>query len=93
MDGYAINANDIPDEGELTLTLVGTAWAGKPYVDEVTSGSAVRIFTGAIMPAGADTVVIQEHVTATDKQVTIAHDVQAGRNVRAAGEDLSLIHI
>ena len=88
MDGYAINASDIPGEGELTLTLVGTAWAGKPYVDEVKSGSAVRIFTGAIMPAGTDTVVIQEHVTANEEQVIIGHDVQAGRNVRAAGEDV-----
>lgn len=88
MDGYAINAVDIPVDGDITLKLVGTAWAGRPFTGELALGSAVRIFTGAIMPAGSDTVVIQEHVSASDTTVTIGHDVRSGRNVRAAGEDV-----
>lgn len=88
MDGYAIAASSIPDKGEATLTVTGTAWAGQPFDASVGDGEAVRIFTGAIMPAGADTVVIQEHVKADDNSVAIDNDVVAGKNVRHAGEDL-----
>ena len=87
MDGYAISKASIPEAGEASLNLRGTAWAGKPYTDEVASGEAVRIFTGGIMPAGTDTVVIQEHVAATGERVTIDSSVEPGRNVRLAGED------
>jgi len=89
MDGYAINATDIPESGEVTLKIVGTAWAGRPFSNSVAKGSAVRIFTGAIVPSGTDTVVIQEHVNATEAEVTFGHDIQAGRNVRLAGEDVA----
>lgn len=88
MDGYAISAASIPDDGVAELGIVGTAWAGKVFTGNVEAGQAVRIFTGAIMPKGADTVVIQEHVTATDKHVTIDNQVEPGRNVRLAGEDV-----
>gem|GEM_PF-567991 len=71
MDGYAIVADDIPTEGETRLRIVGTAWAGRPYGAAVARGEAVRIFTGAVMPAGADTVVIQEHVRADEQSVHI----------------------
>ena len=90
MDGFAIARDSIPAEGETRLALKGTAWAGQPFDGSIVSGEAVRIFTGAIMPDGADTVVIQEHVQATDTHVDIDSDVVAGKNVRQAGEDVAL---
>jgi len=74
--------------GERDLTLVGTSWAGQPYSGAIEAGQCVRIFTGGLMPAGSDTVVIQEHVAVSDDLVTIDSAVQAGRNVRQAGEDV-----
>lgn len=62
MDGYALARESIPTEGEARLQVIGTAWAGQPFDGRVQPGQAVRIFTGGIMPAGCDTVVIQEHV-------------------------------
>ena len=88
MDGFAISSTSIPATGDATLALVGTAWAGQPFGGSVEAGQAVRIFTGGIMPAGADTVVIQEHVDASDDHVRIDSRVEPGRNVRAAGEDV-----
>ncbi len=107
MDGYAINSADIPEHGEAQLNVVGEAYAGVTHGDVVPSGSAVRVFTGAVLPKGTDTVVIQEHVevVATNASqakasehgahgdlgaVRIDHQVQAGRNVRHAGEDLNI---
>ncbi len=89
MDGYAISAGDIPDEGLARLRIAGTAWAGRPHVSQFVRGEAVRIFTGAVMPAGLDTVVIQEHVRADEHSVQIDNEVVPGRNVRAAGEDVA----
>ncbi len=88
MDGYAINAISVPVSGIAQLELVGTAFAGQPFEGVVQAGQAVRIFTGAIMPQGCDTVVIQEHANASDSQVSIDSDVVAGKNVRQAGEDV-----
>lgn len=88
MDGYAIGSGDIPAVGEARLRVVGTAWAGVPYSGGVSTGDAVRIMTGGMMPQGTDTVVIQEHVQVDDDAVLIDSDVEAGRNVRQAGEDV-----
>ncbi|MFK7993708.1 MAG: gephyrin-like molybdotransferase Glp [Granulosicoccus sp.] len=90
MDGYAINALSVPDSGEAQLSLIGTAWAGKPFDGSVAKGEAVRIFTGAILPEGADTVVIQEHAADQGAHVAIDSSVVAGKNVRHAGEDIEL---
>lgn len=90
MDGFAINKTDIPPAGEATLDVVGTAWAGRPYTGAVNSGQAVRVMTGAQMPAGLDTVVIQEHVQFADGKVTIDAKVEPGKNVRNAGEDVQI---
>lgn len=96
MDGYAILSSDIPnsvggdgEEHEATLTVVGTAWAGQPYEGKLSRGSAVRIMTGGMMPDAADTVVIQEHVAVQGGTITIDGKVEAGRNVRQAGEDVA----
>ncbi len=88
MDGYAISRSSIPVTGECSLEVVGTAWAGKPCNETLEQGQAIRIFTGAIMPAGADTVVIQEHAMRVDNEVRIDSAVEPGKNVRPAGEDV-----
>ncbi len=89
MDGYAIHSADIPATGEVHLSVVGEAFAGRAYPSKMQSGEAVRVFTGAVLPEGADTVVIQEHVELHGAQVGIDHTAQAGRNVRHAGEDIT----
>jgi len=89
MDGYALHSNDIPHKDETSLRVVGSAWAGRPFTGTVSSGDCVRIFTGAIMPEGCDTVVIQEHVAVSNTSIDIDSDVQAKKNVRQAGEDVS----
>lgn len=88
MDGYALNIRSIPDNGEAALTLIGTAWAGKPFSGSVNEGECIRIYTGAIMPEGADTVVIQEHAKAYSDHVDIDSSVVGYKNVRQAGEDV-----
>lgn len=91
MDGYAINSADLPaGDGEVSLKVLGTAWAGRPVTTEIKSGETVRIMTGGMLPGGADTVVIQEHVqTLDDEHVLIDGTTTAGRNVRHAGEDIN----
>ena len=88
MDGYALHSDSIPTQGEATLTVLGSAWAGRPYTGSVSTGECVRIFTGGILPDGCDTVVIQEHVRAVDQSIDIDKEVQAYKNVRQAGEDV-----
>ena len=88
MDGFAICASSIPSTGTAQLTILGTAWAGKVFEGSVGVGEAVRVFTGALMPTGTDTVVIQEHVSVEGNVVTIDNEVQPTRNVRLAGEDV-----
>ncbi len=90
MDGYAVRGTDIPAENTAELTVLGTAWAGKPFAGKVTPGSCVRIMTGAIMPAGTDTVIIQEDVQVTDSGIVIDGSTRTGDNVRQAGEDIAL---
>ncbi|MCB1757389.1 MAG: molybdopterin molybdotransferase MoeA [Gammaproteobacteria bacterium] len=88
MDGYAINADDIPSKDLAVLDVIGIAWAGKPFEGVVSRGQAVRIMTGAAMPDGADTVVIQEHVQVENDRLTLDADNSPGQNVRHAGEDV-----
>lgn len=88
MDGYAIAANDLPAEGTRELRITGTSWAGRPYTGTVSNGECVRIFTGAIMPAGTDTVVMQERTQRNGDRLTIDNATRPGDNVRAAGEDI-----
>ncbi len=90
MDGYAINAIDVPSEGINKLKLIGTSLAGTPFKDSIKPGECVRIMTGAIMPYNTDTVVIQEHAKQSDSEVSIGTDTKPGANVRQAGEDISI---
>ncbi|MBV2234135.1 MAG: molybdopterin molybdotransferase MoeA [Sterolibacterium sp.] len=88
MDGYAVRAADLNPAGETTLKQVGTAFAGHPFAATLGPGEAVRIMTGAVVPAGADTIVIQEVVRLADGQVIVPAGQRQGQNVRHAGEDL-----
>ena len=90
MDGYAFAGAQLAPGQPLSLRVVGTALAGKAWAGTVAAGECVKIMTGAIMPAGLDTVVPQEFTTpAGDQQVTIAADVlKTGDNRRFKGEDL-----
>ncbi|MCU0868735.1 MAG: molybdopterin molybdotransferase MoeA [Burkholderiales bacterium] len=88
MDGYAVRCADLAADADTPLTLVGTAFAGRPFTGAVGPGQAVRIFTGGVMPADCDAVVMQERATAHPGGVTIGPGVRRGQNVRLAGEDL-----
>lgn len=89
MDGYAICAADIPeDKNAAELHLVGKALAGQPFAGHMHSGQCVRIMTGAKMPSGADTVVMQEWVQAEGDNIRIHTWPKPHANVRYAGEDI-----
>ena len=90
MDGYAVRFADLTPEGETTLARVGESFAGRPSGVAVRPGECVRIFTGGVIPEGADTVVMQERASEADGRVRIAARAvsKAGQNRRPAGEDL-----
>jgi molybdopterin molybdotransferase len=90
MDGYAVRGSDLAADRPTPLVLAGTALAGQQVAGAAPAGSCVRIMTGAVMPAGLDTVVPQEFVTLDGTRVVVpAGVVRAGDNRRLAGEDLS----
>ncbi len=90
MDGYAVRAADLPDAEVIAeLTVIGTAWAGAPFMGTVEPGTAVRIMTGAVLPPGADCVVMQERTEREGDKVRIGPGNKAGQNIRQAGEDLA----
>ena len=88
MDGYAVRFADLAAEGETVLRLAGTTFAGRAFDGGVGPGECVRIMTGGVIPAGADTVVIQETVRAEDDRVVVPPKQRQGQNIRRAGEDL-----
>jgi molybdopterin molybdotransferase len=90
MDGYALRGADLTADAPTRLRLAGTGLAGQQFAGEVGPGHCVRIMTGAVMPAGLDTVLPQEFATVEGDVVTIpAGAVRTGDNRRLAGEDLS----
>jgi molybdopterin molybdotransferase len=90
MDGYAFNSLDIADQGQTSLSLIGTAYAGKGFDQPVQKGQCVRIMTGAMMPSGTDSVVVQEKVSLAADSISFSKPANSKMNVRYAGEDLSL---
>ncbi|HXV25916.1 MAG TPA: gephyrin-like molybdotransferase Glp [Alphaproteobacteria bacterium] len=88
VDGYAVRFEDLSPEGPTTLAVVGRAAAGHPEQNGLRSGEAVRIFTGAIMPEGADTVLMQEDCRIQGDRVTMPPGIKRGANRRRAGEDV-----
>lgn len=87
MDGYAVRAADV--DGGATLPLQGRSAAGRPLGEPLLAGHAVRILTGAVLPEGADTVVMQEYCQEHDGKVTLTAEVIAGANCRPVGDDLA----
>lgn len=82
MDGYALRAGDAPP-----LRVIGQAAAGHPFGGRVGAGEAVRIFTGGVVPEGADTVLIQEDARTEGDRLCFAEPLLPGRHIRAAGLD------
>lgn len=89
MDGWAVRTADI-GAFPVTLTRIGEAPAGRPFAGTVGRGQAVRIFTGAALPDGADTVVVQEDADDHGATVTLRDGGGPGRWVRPAGQDFSV---
>ena len=88
MDGYAVHADDARMGAELAV--IGEAPAGRPFSGRVGTGQAVRIFTGGVVPDGADAVVIQEDVDAHGKAVRIKEAPRPSENVRERGLDFRI---
>jgi len=88
MDGYAVRSADLKSDAECVLEEIGTALAGRVYQGSVGAGQCVRVMTGAVLPAGADTVVVQEIVRIDGKRIAIPPGQRPKQNVRYAGEDL-----
>jgi molybdopterin molybdotransferase len=86
MDGYAVRFSDLKEETRLEE--IGSAFAGRVFDGKVGAGQCVRVMTGAVMPAGTDTVVIQEITRKENRRIVIPAGQQAKQNVRYAGEDL-----
>ncbi|CAA6603255.1 Molybdopterin biosynthesis protein MoeA [Rhodospirillaceae bacterium LM-1] len=84
MDGWAVRAAD-----GLNLNQIGESSAGHPFKGTVGKGQCVRIFTGAVMPTGADSVAIQEEVRAEGAAITLAAPAPLGQHVRKRGQDFT----
>ena len=89
MDGYALRGAELSADAETVLQNVGSGFAGQRYEGVAAAGQCVRIMTGAVMPAGLDTVVPQEFVKVDGSQIVVPPGaVRSGDNRRLAGEDL-----
>jgi molybdopterin molybdotransferase len=86
MDGYAVRAADVAT-APARLKVIGEVAAGHPFARTVGAGEAVRIFTGGLLPAGADTVVIQENTTVEGRSVLVSIAADKGKHVRVEGLD------
>ncbi len=89
VDGYALYSVDVATAGEKGFIIQGEAFAGKPYLHKVAAGKCIRIMTGAVIPAGLDAVVMQEHVQLNHHTILIDAKLKSGVNIRTAGEDLA----
>ena len=85
MDGYAVRAADAVPGARLKV--IGEVAAGRPFNETVHAGQAARIFTGGVVPDGADAIVIQEDATRDGDTVIVNESIKAGKNIRAAGID------
>ena len=86
MDGYALRAQDAVSV-PATVTLIGESAAGRPFAGRVEPGTTVRIFTGAVLPEGADAIIIQEDTRREGNSVTVTEAATPGRHIRRAGGD------
>jgi molybdopterin molybdotransferase len=92
VDGYAVRHADLKSGGDTKLVIAGRLAAGARADVTLKPGQAIRIFTGAAMPAGADTVFMQEDVTAEGDSVVVPNGLKLGANRRLAGEDVPFGH-
>ncbi len=88
MDGYAFNLSDHIQSEQITLEIIGTSLAGKPYPGSIKKGACIRIMTGAIVPNETDTVIPQENVKLDGNKITFTNNLKVNANVRFSGEDL-----
>jgi molybdopterin molybdotransferase len=86
MDGYAVRAADAGQTGA-RLKVIGEVAAGRPFETKLGAGEAVRIFTGGVIPQGADAVVIQEDTSIEGDRIAISEPAVPGRHIRPAGID------
>ena len=90
MDGYALSGSDLPREGGRSYRVIATVFAGQQLQESCEPGQCVKVMTGAPMPPGTDTVVMQEQVEKLgDDRVRIDSRQRSGQNVRQAGEDIA----
>jgi molybdopterin molybdotransferase len=90
MDGWAVRGADLDPAGDTRLREIGSSFAGRAFAGQVGKGECVRVMTGAVMPAGTDTVVIQEVVRVEGSSVFVPPGQERGQNMRFAGEDLAM---
>jgi molybdopterin molybdotransferase len=88
MDGYAVRAADVA-KVPVTLEIVGEVAAGHPFEGQVNKGQAARIFTGGVVPPGADTIVIQENTKREGASVIVSSPAPSGKHIRRAGLDFA----
>lgn len=87
MDGYAVNVGSLLGNGPWQLEVGDESRAGEPF-EVLTPGTACRIFTGALLPSGADAVILQEDVTRTGQVIAFPERPRAGQNVRPQGSEI-----
>ena len=88
MDGFAVRSQDCSGPTPTELEVIGASFAGRPFDGEMVEQQSVRIMTGAVLPQGADAVLMQEHVKHEDGRISFdGTSVKSGMNVRYAGED------
>jgi len=86
MDGYAVRLSDVTHLGA-KLRIIGEAPAGRPFTGGIKAGETVRLFTGSVVPKGADSVIIQENITRQDGTITVQTPQSNARHIRRAGID------
>ena len=93
VDGYAFQSQDTEGKDIVSLRIIGIAKAGHPFNGILQSGEAVRVFTGALMPEGADCALMEEFCEENDGYLHLKQTVSAGRNLRPAGENLHISEV
>lgn len=86
MDGYGLRYADL--NSQTPLPVAGKAFAGVPFDGELPQGQCIRIMTGAMVPTGVDTVIMQEETEVTESGILFLHPAKQGQNIRRIGEDI-----
>jgi molybdopterin molybdotransferase len=88
MDGYAFSSAEITKGREFSLNLIGTSWAGRPFKGVLQAGQCIRVFTGAVVPSEADSIIMHEHVESDGQWIHFPIDTIGGQHIREVGEDM-----